>query len=96
MYYKDTNFSTSIGWYINIISVNEITVFNCKLKLKPKMLLPYFFTVIFTDFFFFTVHTFFTWAASGFGCVSVSLHISSGSFIILLINVPRWRYVSCA
>ncbi len=31
--YKD--FSTSIGWYINIISVNEITVFTCKFKLKP-------------------------------------------------------------
>ncbi len=54
-----TDFSTSIGWYINIISVNEITVFNCKFKLKPKMLLPYFlqqnsgqfFTVNFTDFF---------------------------------------------
>ncbi len=30
-----TDFSTSIGWYINIISVNEITVFNCKFKLKP-------------------------------------------------------------
>ncbi len=29
-----TDFSTSIGWYINIISVNEITVFNCKFKLK--------------------------------------------------------------
>ncbi len=42
MYYKDTDFSTLIGWYINIISVNEITVFNCKFKLKPKMLLPYF------------------------------------------------------
>ncbi len=52
MYYKDTDFSTSIGWFINIISVNEITVFNCKFKLKPKMLLPYFFTVNFTDFFF--------------------------------------------
>uniref|UniRef100_A0A673GQM5 PLA2c domain-containing protein n=1 Tax=Sinocyclocheilus rhinocerous TaxID=307959 RepID=A0A673GQM5_9TELE len=26
-----TDFSTSIGWYINSISVNEITVFNCKL-----------------------------------------------------------------
>ncbi len=24
------DFSTSIGWYINVISVNEITVFNCK------------------------------------------------------------------
>ncbi len=35
VYYKDTDFSTSIGWYINIISVNEITVFNCKFKLKP-------------------------------------------------------------
>ncbi len=53
-----TDFSTSVCWYINIISVNEITVFNC----KPKMLLPYFlrqnsgnhscwvFTVNFTDF----------------------------------------------
>ncbi len=30
-----TDFSTSIGWYINIISVNEITVFNRKFKLKP-------------------------------------------------------------
>ncbi len=30
-----TYFSTSIGWYINIISVNEITVFNCIFKLKP-------------------------------------------------------------
>ncbi len=30
-----TDFSTSVGWYINIISVNEITVFNCKFKLKP-------------------------------------------------------------
>ncbi len=30
-----TDFSTSIGLYINIISVNEITVFNCKFKLKP-------------------------------------------------------------
>ncbi len=39
-----TDFSTLIGWYINIrpISVNEITVFNCKFKLKPKILLPYF------------------------------------------------------
>ncbi len=37
-----TDFSTSIGWYINNISVNEITVFNCKPKLKPKMLLPFF------------------------------------------------------
>ncbi len=42
VYYKGTDFSTSVGWYINIISVNEITVFNCKFKLKPKMLLPYF------------------------------------------------------
>ncbi len=55
----NTDFSTLIGWYINVISVNEITVFNCKLKLKPKTLLPYFFyckiikkiTVNFTDFF---------------------------------------------
>ncbi len=30
-----TDFSTSMGWYINIISVNEIMVFNCKFKLKP-------------------------------------------------------------
>ncbi len=29
-----TDFSTSIGWYINIISVDEITVFKCKFKLK--------------------------------------------------------------
>ncbi len=41
-----TNFRTLIGWYINIISVNEITVFNCKVTfkgktVKPKMLLPY-------------------------------------------------------
>ncbi len=42
-----TDFSTSIGWYINIISVNEITVFNCKFKLKSKMLLPYFYGRIF-------------------------------------------------
>ncbi len=35
VYYKDTDFSTSIDWYINIISVNDITVFNCKSKLKP-------------------------------------------------------------
>ncbi len=33
VYYKDTDFSTLIGCYINIISVNEITVFNCKFKL---------------------------------------------------------------
>ncbi len=31
----ETDFSTSIGCYINMISVNEITVFNCKFKLKP-------------------------------------------------------------
>ncbi len=37
-----TDFSTSAGWYINIISVNEINVFNCIFKVKPKMLLPYF------------------------------------------------------
>ncbi len=42
-----TDFSTSIGWYINIISVNEITVFNCKSKITVKMLLPYFFMVKF-------------------------------------------------
>ncbi len=30
-----TDFITSIGWYINIISVNDIMVFNCKFKLKP-------------------------------------------------------------
>ncbi len=30
-----TDFSTSLGWYINIITVNEITVFKCKFKLKP-------------------------------------------------------------
>ncbi len=30
-----TDFSTLISWHINIISVNEITVFNCKFKLKP-------------------------------------------------------------
>ncbi len=30
-----TDFSTSIGWYINIISVNKIAVINCKIKLKP-------------------------------------------------------------
>ncbi len=29
-----TNFNTSIGWYINIISINEITVLKCKFKLK--------------------------------------------------------------
>ncbi len=29
-----TDFSTLIGWYINITSVNEITVFNCTFKLK--------------------------------------------------------------
>ncbi len=29
-----TDFSTSIGCYINIISVDEITVFKCKFKLK--------------------------------------------------------------
>ncbi len=29
-----TDFSTSVIWYINIISVNEITVFKCKFKLK--------------------------------------------------------------
>ncbi len=34
-----TDFSTSIDWYINIISVNEITVFNCKITVN---LLPYF------------------------------------------------------
>ncbi len=34
-----TYFSTSIGWYINIISVNEITVFNCKFKLKKEKIL---------------------------------------------------------
>ncbi len=28
--------------YINIISVNEITVFNSKFKLKPVNVLPYF------------------------------------------------------
>ncbi len=33
VYYK-TDFSTSINWYINIISVNEITVFNFKFQLK--------------------------------------------------------------
>ncbi len=33
-----TDVNTSIGWYINIISVNEITVFNCKFKLKPENL----------------------------------------------------------
>ncbi len=38
-----TDFSASIGWYINIISDNEITVFKCTFKLKPKMLLPYFY-----------------------------------------------------
>ncbi len=39
-----TDFSTSIGWYINIISVNEITV---KVKtVKPNMLLPYFYSRI--------------------------------------------------
>ncbi len=37
-----TDLSTSVCWYINIISVNEIAVFNCKFKLKPKMLLLYF------------------------------------------------------
>ncbi len=31
-----TDFSTLIGWYINIISVNEMTVFNCKFKLNHK------------------------------------------------------------
>ncbi len=30
-----TDLSTLIGWYINIISDNEIMVFNCKFKLKP-------------------------------------------------------------
>ncbi len=45
VYYK-TDFSTSISWYINIISVNEITVFNCRFKLKPKMLLLYFYSRI--------------------------------------------------
>ncbi len=30
-----TDFSTSICWYINIVSLNEITVFNCKFKLTP-------------------------------------------------------------
>ncbi len=29
-----TDFSTSEGCYTNIISVHEITVFNCKFKLK--------------------------------------------------------------
>ncbi len=29
-----TDFSTSIGWYINIISLKEITVFKCKFKLN--------------------------------------------------------------
>ncbi len=33
-----TDVNTSIGWYINIISVNDITVFNCKFKLKPENL----------------------------------------------------------
>ncbi len=33
-----TDFSTSIGWYINIISCNESTVCNCTFKLKPKKL----------------------------------------------------------
>ncbi len=34
-----TNFSTLIGWYIiNIISVNEITVFTCTFKLKLYIL----------------------------------------------------------
>ncbi len=28
-------FNTSIVWYNNIISINEITVFNCKFKVKP-------------------------------------------------------------
>ncbi len=37
-----TDFSISIGWYMNIISVNEIMEFNCKFKLKPKILLPSF------------------------------------------------------
>ncbi len=36
-----TDFSTSIGWCVNIISVNEITVFNCKFKLKPQNLKCY-------------------------------------------------------
>ncbi len=30
-----TDFSNSIDWYINIKSVNEITVFKCKFKFKP-------------------------------------------------------------
>ncbi len=36
------DFTTSIGWYINIISVIEITVFKCQFKLKPKILQSYF------------------------------------------------------
>ncbi len=30
-----TDINTSVGCYINIISVNEITVFKCKFKLNP-------------------------------------------------------------
>ncbi len=37
MYFK-TDFSTSISWYINIISVYEITVFKCKFKLNISSL----------------------------------------------------------
>ncbi len=37
-----TDVSTSIGWYINIISVNEITGFNCKFKLEPNDLKCYY------------------------------------------------------
>ncbi len=57
-----TDFSTSIDWYINIISVNEITVFNCKITVN---LLPYFygripaasfFTVNLTDLFYSVGH----------------------------------------
>ncbi len=43
-----TDFSTSIGWYINIISVNEITVFNCKFPATTAAV----FYRNFTDFFY--------------------------------------------
>ncbi len=65
-----TDFSTLIGWYINIISVNEITVFNCKCELNaenikccyrilygripPTTATVFIFTVNFTVFFFYS------------------------------------------